>query len=151
MIFPLIALVAAHALHAPAAVAPSAVEPAAAGAAAAVDRFHAALKAGDGKRALRLLADDALIFESGHVEENKAEYQAVHLDGDMEYLRGVDDRTVSRTGRATGNLAWIASQGLSSGTYNGKPVDRTTTETMVLRRTAGQWRIVHIHWSSSAR
>ena len=151
MTFPLIALLAAHALHAPAAIAPGTVEPAAIEAAAVVDRFHAALEAGDGKAAMLLLADEALVFESGHVEEGKAEYQEMHLDGDMAFLRGVKDRTVRRTGRAAGDLAWIATQGLTSGTYDGKPVDRASTETMVLRRIAGQWRIVHIHWSSAAR
>ncbi|MBA3670002.1 MAG: nuclear transport factor 2 family protein [Sphingomonas sp.] len=151
MPFPLFAILAAHALQAPAAIAPNTVDPAAAKAAAVVDRFHAALEAGDGKAAMLLLADEALVFESGHVEEGKAEYQALHLDGDIAYLRGVKDRTLSRTGRAAGKLAWIATQGQTSGTYNGKPVDRASTETMVLRRIAGQWRIVHIHWSSSAR
>ena len=151
MPFPLFAILAANALQAPAAIAPSAVDPAAAGAAAVVDRFHAALEAGDGKAAMLLLADEALVFESGHVEEGKAEYQALHLDGDIAYLRGVKDRTLSRTGRAAGDLAWVATQGQTSGTYNGKPVDRASTETMVLRRAAGHWRIVHIHWSSSAR
>jgi ketosteroid isomerase-like protein len=37
------------------------------------------------------------------------------------------------------------------GAYKGKPVDRLTTETMVLRKTPDGWRIVHVHWSSAAR
>ena len=36
------------------------------------------------------------------------------------------------------------------GTYKGNGVDQVTTETMVLRRVGGAWKIVHIHWSSAA-
>lgn len=137
------------ALLAAAAAASVSVEPAARPAAAVVDRFHAALRRGDGKGALALMAGDALVYESGHVEQGKAEYRATHLDADMEYSRAVTEVTTARGGHAQGNFAWIASQGRTSGKFRGKQVDRATTETMVLRRTAGQWRIVHIHWSSA--
>ena len=36
----------------------------------------------------------------------------------------------------------------TSGTFEGKPVATSGTETMVLERREGRWRIVHIHWSS---
>lgn len=149
MLFALIAAAAAHAVT-PAATTPGMnVEPAARAAAAVVDRFHAALRKGDGKAALALMATDALVYESGHVEQGKAEYQAVHLDADMEYSRAVTEVTTARSGHSSGGFAWIASEGRTSGSFEGKPVDRATTETMVLRRAAGQWRIVHIHWSSA--
>ena len=35
-----------------------------------------------------------------------------------------------------------------TGSFKGKSIDLLTTETMILRRMAGDWRIVHIHWSS---
>ena len=35
--------------------------------------------------------------------------------------------------------------------YKGKPLDLSTTETMLLRRTNGGWKIVHVHWSSAAK
>ena len=38
-----------------------------------------------------------------------------------------------------------------TGTFKGKAIDRDTTETMILRRIGGEWKIVHIHWSSAAR
>ncbi len=148
----LLALIAAAAVHAtaPAATTATTVEPAARPAAAVVDRFHAALHKGDGKGALALMASDALIYESGHVEQGRAEYEAVHLAADMDYSRGVKEVVSARTGHASGNFAWVSSEGRTSGTFEGKPVDRATTETMVLRRIAGRWRITHIHWSSAA-
>jgi uncharacterized protein (TIGR02246 family) len=138
-------------LMAAAAATPSfSVEVAARPAAAVVDRFHAALRQGDAKDVLALMAEDALVYESGHVEQGKAEYQASHLAADMEFARAVKAVTTARSARAQGNFAWIASQGSSSGKFRGKPVASATTETMVLRRAGGQWRIVHIHWSSAS-
>ena len=44
-------------------------------------------------------------------------------------------RTVTRrAGGSDGALAWIASEGRTTGTLKGKAVDRVTTETMLLRR-----------------
>jgi ketosteroid isomerase-like protein len=62
----------------------------------------------------------------------------------------VPSRMTRRRGAAAGTIAWIASEGRTTGTYKGKQVDVVTTETMVLRRTGGGWKIVHIHWSSAA-
>lgn len=115
-----------------------------------VDAFHAALHRGDARGASALLADEALIFESGGVEHTKAEYAAHHLPADAEFSRGVSSVVMQRTVRATGNLAWVASEGRTTGTYNGKSIAVRTTETMILHKSGSSWRIVHVHWSSGA-
>lgn len=120
-------------------------------AAATVDAFHAALHRGDTRAAAALLADDALIFESGGVERTKAEYAAHHLPADAEFSRSVASVVTQRTARASGGLAWVASEGRTTGTYKGKSLDLLTTETMILRQVGGRWRIVHIHWSSASK
>lgn len=120
------------------------------GAAATIDAFHAALKRGDTRAALALLADDALIFEEGGAERSKAEYASQHLDADAAFSQAVPSSVTSRTGYSDGTLAWIASEGRTTGSYKGKSLNRITTETMVLRRVAKAWKIVHIHWSSGA-
>ena len=125
--------------------------PSARGAAAAVDAFHAALERGDARAAAALLADDALIFESGGAERSKAEYAAHHLAADAEFARAVSSVVTRRAGQAGGGSAWIATEGRTTGTYKGKPLDLMTTETMVLRRTGGAWKIAHVHWSSDKR
>jgi ketosteroid isomerase-like protein len=129
---------------------PGSLHPSAKAAASVVDAFHAALRRGDLNAALALLSDDALIFESGGVERSKAEYRAEHLPADAEFTRAVPSKLVRRSGRTEGDTAWIASEGRVTGTFKGKPLDRITTETMVLRRDRAGWKIVHIHWSSSA-
>ena len=110
--------------------------------------FHAALNAGDGEAAAALLADDLTVYEEGHVERSKAEYVSGHMPGDLAYSRAVPGATTRSQTFTRGDLAWVISEGRTTGTYQGKPVDRITTETMILRLDAGGWRIVHIHWSS---
>ena len=119
------------------------------GAAETVDAFHAALHRGDTRAAAALLAEDALIFESGGVERSKAEYAGHHLPADAEFSRLVSSVVNRRAGNSNGTLAWIASEGRTTGAYKGKLLDLLTTETMLLRRTNSGWKIVHIHWSSA--
>lgn len=130
--------------------APAAVAPAPAGAAKVVDAFHAALARGDTAGASAFLGDAVLIFEAGGAERSKAEYAAAHLPGDAAFAQAVGSELTRRTGGASGDLAWVASEGHTKGRYKDRDVDRITTETMVLRRQAGAWRIVHVHWSSRA-
>ena len=115
-----------------------------------VDAFHSALARGDEKAAAALIADDALIFEEGGAERSKAEYQARHLPADAAFSKAVRVQITRRAGEAAGRLALITTEGRTSGAFRGKPVDRRTTETMVLRRDRQGWKIVHIHWSSAA-
>jgi len=132
------------------ATAPVTLAPAADGAARTVNAFHAALHRGDTRAAAALIAEDALIFEAGGAERTKAEYAAHHLPADAEFSRSVSSVVTRRAGHSDGALAWIASEGRTTGTYKGKALDLVTTETMILRRAGGVWRIAHIHWSSAA-
>jgi ketosteroid isomerase-like protein len=126
------------------------VPQAARAAAAAVDAFHSALRRGDTQGALAMLAEEAIVFEEGGAERSRSEYAAHHLAADAAFSQAVPSTRTRRTGFSAGNLAWIASEGRTQGSFNGRAVDRTTAETMVLRRTGGGWKIVHIHWSSAA-
>ena len=137
---------ASHHAEAPAA----RLAPAAGEAAAAVDAFHAALRAGDRDAALALLAEDALIFEAGGAERSRDEYASHHLASDAAYAAATEDAVTRRSGDASGDVAWVTSEGRTTGAFNGRPVDRLTVETMLLRRHGDGWRIQHIHWSSRA-
>lgn len=114
-----------------------------------LNAFHQALRTGDKTAALALLAEDALIYESGHAE-TKPEYAAHHLDADIAFAKEVPGTTVRRRGGSAGPLVWLTTEGRTTGTYKGKVVDRRTTETALLRSDAGKWLIVHLHWSSAA-
>ena len=117
-------------------------------AAAAVDAFHAVLKAGDTTGALTLLAGDVMIFEEGGAERSREEYASHHLGSDAAFAAASEATVARRSGWADGDIAWITSEGRTTGQFNGRAVDRLTAETMVLKRHADGWRIHHIHWSS---
>ena len=117
-------------------------------AAMAVDAFHAALKAGDTAGALALLAPDVMIFEEGGAERSREEYASHHLGSDAAFAAASEATVARRSGWADGDVAWITSEGRTTGQFNGRAVDRLTTETMLLKRHSDGWRIHHIHWSS---
>jgi hypothetical protein len=92
-----------------------------------------------------------LIFEAGGAERTKAEYAAHHLPADAEFSRLISSIMTRRAGRSDGALAWVASEGRTTGLYKGKALDLLTTETVILRRAGRVWKIIHIHWSSAAK
>ena len=115
---------------------------------AALASFHAALVAGDGTRALELMAPEAAIYEAGHVERSRAEYASQHLGGDMEFAKTATRKVVRENERIDGNMAVIWQETETSGTSRGNPVNVMGTETALLEKKDGAWRIVHVHWSS---
>jgi ketosteroid isomerase-like protein len=121
---------------------------AAAAAAATIDAFHAALRAGETAKAAALLADDVLVFEAGAAEASKAIYSAEHLAADAAFAKTAEETVLRRSGQSGGGMAWIASEGLTRTRRGDAVVERLTAESMILRRTTGGWRIVHVHWSS---
>lgn len=145
-----IAVAHPEAAHSESAAKVGAIAPSARPAAAVVEAFHAALRRGDTKAALSHLAENALIYEAGGVERGRQEYAAHHLGADAAFAQAVPGTITRRAGEAVGNIAWIATEGRTTGTYKDKAVDRVTSETMVLRRQGKAWKIVHIHWSSAA-
>lgn len=112
-----------------------------------VDAFHAALKAGNRRRALEQLTADVLIFEQGRQERSRTEYARTHLAEDIGFA-SVTTRTVSRRAvKIQANVAWVTSQNRTRGKFKNRAVDFLTDETMILVRVGGKWRIAHIHWS----
>src|SRR5215208_4886001 len=95
-------------------------------AAAVVDAFHSALTSGDAKAAAALLADDALVFEAGGAERSKAEYAAQHLPADADFSRAVRSTTTRRVDHEAHGIAWVATEGRTTGRYRGKPIDQLT-------------------------
>lgn len=116
-----------------------------------VDAFHAALKRNDSKTALGLLSEEVMIFESGSVENSRAEYAAHHLKSDAEFSAATIRTPVSQHVTKEGNMATVMRVEIVTGNFRGRPVNSRSVETMVLNLTDAGWRIVHIHWSSADR
>ncbi|HEV7290492.1 nuclear transport factor 2 family protein [Sphingomonas sp.] len=116
-----------------------------------MDRFHAALTEGKVEAALKLLSEDVLIYESGRAERSKAEYASHHLKADAEFAGATQRKLVKRASWVGTDTAWVTSETETAGTFKGRALSLTGTETMILRRAAGAWKIVHIHWSSATK
>jgi ketosteroid isomerase-like protein len=117
---------------------------------AVVDAFHAALGSGNAGAVLLLLTEDVMILEEGGAERSREEYAGHHLPADMAYAAATGSEVTRRTAWVEGDIAWVLSEGRTSGQFNGRAVNRLTAETMILQRHADGWRIRHIHWSSRA-
>ena len=133
--------VSAHAVSVPDAAQPAVLE---------VDAFHAALDAGDGDAALALLTPDVIVLEEGGAERSREEYAGHHLPADMAFAGATRNEVARRTAVVEGDMAWVMTEGRTTGQFNDRAVDSLTAETMVLTRGADGWRIRHIHWSSRA-
>lgn len=113
-----------------------------------VAAFHAALVAGDKVKVTELMAPDALIYESGYVEASFAEYAGHHLGEDMAFAKTSSRKVLKQAERTEGKLAIVTQETETTGTTNGKALYVFGTETSVLEKQDGKWRIVHVHWSS---
>lgn len=120
----------------------------AAGPAAVVDRFGRALAKGDLDTVKALLDPQVLVLESGGTEQSRDEYLSQHAPADAAFLRDAKIHAGRRRVQVEGDFAWVASESELHAQAKGKQITLQSTETMVLRRDAGVWHIVHIHWSS---
>ncbi len=115
-----------------------------------VNQFRGAMQDGHVARVLAVLAPDVLIYEAGEQQASRDEYAAHHLKADLAFLAKVYVDTLGQTSRVDGNSAWVMPRSrLVSREADPRP-PATVTETVVLRRSAADWQIVHVHWSSSS-
>ena len=112
-----------------------------------VHRYHEALTAGDSVAALALLAEDAVILESGGIE-TRTEYRSHHLQSDIAFARAVSAERGPIQVSIRGDVAWAASTSTTTGQYRERTINSAGAELIVLTRTDAGWRIAAIHWSS---
>ncbi len=116
-----------------------------------VHAFHAALEQGDSTAALVLLDPCVVVFESGGAEMSREEFAAHHLGADMQFAAATEREITDMNSETHGDMAIVITRSTVSGTFRDREINSRGTETMVLRRSDGEWRIVHIHWSSRRR
>lgn len=116
----------------------------------AVDAFHAALRNKDTAGALSLLDRSLVVFEFGAVDPTAEGYAFRHLPFDMDLAVATRWKLETRRAGGEGNERWVLSTYRVTGKQSdGTPIDQTTLETVILRRTGELFRIVHFHWSTS--
>ena len=113
-----------------------------------LDHFSAALKAGDLKVVESLLDPEVLILESGGAERSREEYLSHHASSDAMFLKDAHVKLLHRTAKRSGDLVWVGSESEIHIQKDGKPFTLLSAESMVLKAVGGNWKIVHIHWSS---
>ncbi len=126
------------------------VSPEAVAAVKVVDAFSTAIKAARIDSAKALLDPKVLVLESGGSERSRDQYLEEHAVADAAYMQGATQDLRYRKARVAGELAWVGTESILTSQKNGKPSLNMSTETMILRKTADGWKIVHIHWSSRA-
>ncbi|GAB3253673.1 YybH family protein [Chitinimonas naiadis] len=110
--------------------------------------FHSAMQSGRQADVEALMNPEALIYESGYIERTRSDYAEHHLPGDIAYAKKIKTKLLKQAAIEAENLAVITSETETIDQSAKEPINYAGTETMVLRRVNGEWRIAHIHWSS---
>ena len=118
--------------------------------ASVVTKYNESIALGDSGTALALLADDAVILESGGIE-TRAQYRTGHLPADIRFARSIRSQRSPIVVRVHGDAAWATSTSTTQGEASGRTVNSVGAELMVLVRTTQGWKIAAIHWSSRQR
>lgn len=119
----------------------------AASAAATVQSFHDALKAGDAVAAMAWLAPGATVLEQGSLESRSA-YGSHHLAADIRFARAVSTERKVTHAEVAGDLAWLVASSVTQGMFEGRAVNLNGAEMVVMTRNGPGWLIQAIHWSS---
>jgi hypothetical protein len=115
-----------------------------------VDAFHAALRNKDTAGALSLLDRGLVVYEFGVVDPTVEAYGLRHLPFDMDVAVATQWKLESRRSGGEGGERWVLSTYRVTGKQSDDtPIDQTTLETVILRRSGEQFRIVHFHWSTN--
>ncbi|HKQ38892.1 MAG TPA: nuclear transport factor 2 family protein [Verrucomicrobiae bacterium] len=117
---------------------------------AAVEGFHAALIRGDAEAAMKMLAPNAIILESG-ASQTREEYAREHLAEDIAFAKATSSTRLTLNVGQEGKAAWTISTYQTNGSFEPKPIDIIAAELVVLTQSPDGWRIRSIHWSSRKR
>jgi ketosteroid isomerase-like protein len=114
---------------------------------AVFEAFYGAVKRGDAKAAMSVLAPDAMFVESGKLE-TREQYEKNHLPLDIDFERQITGKRGPLRITFAGDTAWIIATTEYDGKVDGGDVAFASSQLMVLTEDQGVWRIRSIHWSS---
>lgn len=113
-----------------------------------VDLFHSSLKEGFTDKALEQLDPGVLIFETGFAEGGRQRYALGRVKEDAAFAAGSRYQIRQREQWQQGDMAGVYTRGEIHGDFGANKVALDQTETMLLKKNARGWQIVHIHWSA---
>lgn len=112
-----------------------------------LESFYGAIKKGDAKAAMSVIAPDAMFVESGKLE-TREQYEKNHLPLDIDFERQITGKRGPMRITFAGDTAWIIVTTEYDGKVDGGPVAFASSQLMVLTKGAEGWKIRSIHWSS---
>ena len=112
-----------------------------------LESFYGAIKRGDAKAAMSVIADDAMFIESGRLE-TRAQYETNHLPADIDFEKQVTGKRDPLRITFKDDSAWVIATTTYDGKFEGAPVQFVSAQLMVLTKDADTWKIRSIHWSS---
>jgi len=114
----------------------------------AIETFYAAMKKGDPKAAMAMIAPDAVFVESGRLE-TRQQYEESHLPSDIDFEKQITGTRGPWRITINGNTAWGIASTEYKGPVDGRDLSFVSTQLAVLTRGEdGKWLIRSIHWSS---
>ena len=114
---------------------------------AAVERYNAALIAGDLSALKTLLAPDIVLYEHSVRNIGLEDVWENHLRPEVEGFKNTKAAFTDVRVWMDGDVALVTRQYSIQAVMNGKPIDARGNETMGWRRSAKGWQVVHIHYS----
>jgi ketosteroid isomerase-like protein len=115
---------------------------------AAIESFYAAMKKGDPKAAMAMIAPDAMFVESGRLE-TRQQYEESHLPADIDFEKQITGKRSPWNIKVNGDTAWGIASTTYEGTVDGADVNFVSRQLAVVTRGEdGKWLIRSIHWSS---
>jgi ketosteroid isomerase-like protein len=94
---------------------------------------------------------DVLIIEGGGVDRGWLHYRDHHLRPELKEMKNFTYRYDAVRAEVAGDLAWSTFDYALHGVIKGKPLDVVGKGTLILRRTAAGWKIVHSHTSGKPK
>ncbi len=117
--------------------------------------FRSALLDGSTGTALSLLSPDVLVYGDGEESGSRDAYASGRLKQDIATLATYYVEVLSQKSDVQDNIAWVSTRLRLLGKSTENSAQHHGTETMVLRRSAAGWQIVHLHrsysWPGDAR
>jgi ketosteroid isomerase-like protein len=94
---------------------------------------------------------DVLMIEGGGADKGWQNYRDHHLKPELKELKSFTYRYDAVRVEVAGDLAWSTFDYTLHGVIKGKPLDIVGKGTLVLRRAADGWKIVHSHTSGKPK
>jgi ketosteroid isomerase-like protein len=115
---------------------------------AAIESFYAAMKKGDPKAAMAMIAPDAMFVESGRLE-TRQQYEESHLPNDIDFEKQITGKRSPWQITVNGDTAWGIASTEYQGAFDGRDLAFVSRQLAVVTRGEdGKWLIRSIHWSS---